>query len=249
MTRWALVLVAVAGCTSTKDTQSSPPRAEPPPVATPVAIDAAAVPVPVDAPVPLDAAVDAPTPDAGVKPKPAKVGCKADAKHCCMPDGRIIAVSGCDPLDGGHGFDRGGDGKCRESFCRCLPGDALIATPRGARRIDTLALGDLVYTADADGHRMSAPIIALASVPFDAAHPIQKVTLGDGRTFRASAGHPLVDGSLVGAVRVGASIDGAIVSEIRTYEIMGPTWDLRPAGPTGTYWADGVHLGSTLRAK
>lgn len=240
----ALVLVAVLGCGSTKDSNSSQPPELPPAPATPPA-DA---PPPVDAPVdaPIDAvAIDgaAPRPDAAVK---SAAGCKADAKHCCMPDGRVVRVSGCDP-DNGHGVDRGGDGKCHETFCRCLPGDALVATPGGDVAIETLAVGDLVYTADRSGRRVVAPIVALASVPFDAAHPIHEVTLSDGRRFRASAGHPLVDGTLVGAITIGAAIDGSFVSEIRTRPIAGPTWDLLPAGTTGTYWADGVRLGSTLR--
>jgi len=248
MSNRVLVLVAMLGCKSTKDSQPSPPRPElpaPAPLAAP--IDA---PEPIDAPIPIDAAViDAARPlDAGIQPTPAKVGCKVDAKHCCLK-GRVIPTSGCDALDGGRGYERSGDGTCRETFCRCLPGDARIATPHGDVPIDALKVGDLVYTADALGRRTPAPILALTSVPFDAAHPIHEVTLSDGRFFRASAGHPLVDGTLVGAVRVGASIDGAIVSEFRTRHIEGPTWDLLPAGPTGTYWADGVHLGSTLRAK
>lgn len=245
MANRALVLVALLGCETPKDTKPSPPAVAPPMAATPDAASVDAAP-PVDAAVPVDAALDASVPDAGVKPKPAKVGCKADAKHCCMPDGRVVATSGCEPLDGGRGYERGGDGKCHETFCRCLPGDALIATPRGDTRVDRLEVGDLVYTADTLGRRIAAPIATLVSVPFEAAHPVHEVTLSDGRSFRASAGHPLVDGTLVGATRTGASVDGATVSGIRTLSLEGPTWDLLPAGPTGTYWADGVHLGSTL---
>jgi hypothetical protein len=72
--------------------------------------------------------------------------------------------------------------------------------------------------------------------------------LADGRELFASPGHPLADGRALGAVTTGDQVDGAtVVSATRVPYGYGRTFDLLPAGPTGTYWADGIALGSTLR--
>jgi len=48
---------------------------------------------------------------------------------------------------------------------------------------------------------------------------------------------------------VGDRVDGATVVAATTVRLTdGGTYDLLPSGPTGTYWADGVLLGSTLFA-
>jgi hypothetical protein len=185
------------------------------------------------------------TPQTGSGSASIRPACTSDATHCCLGDGQVVPTSSCDP-DRGRGQERGGGGFCVETNCRCLPPDALIATPRGDIAIATLHLGDLVWTMDEHGRRLAAPIITLSSTPFTGDHPVHEVTLNDGRVFRASAGHPLVERTLVGGLRVGGHLDGSTVSTIRTRMIRGHTWDLLPAGPTGTYWSDGVQLGSTL---
>lgn len=96
---------------------------------------------------------------------------------------------------------------------------------------------------------LAPPGTRVSTVPFEGEHPVYAVTLADGRTFTASAGHPLADGSLVGGLRVGTHIDGTVVRSIHTRSIRDRTWDILPEGGTGTYWADGVHLGSTLRTR
>lgn len=189
---------------------------------------------------PIDAGIA--TPKRRVKKK-----CVADRQHCCRKDGTLDVVSGCDPMGAGRGVERRPDGTCsQEFFCLCLPNDARIATPAGSRRVSELAVGDLVWTADADGARVAVPIIVHGSVPLATEHPIVEVALADGRTLRASPGHPLVDGTLVGKLRKGDPIDGSTVRAVTTHLELGPTWDLLPAGPTGTYWSDGVRIGSTL---
>jgi len=190
--------------------------------------------------------------DAGTTAAPLDAGsaaraCKADANHCCQADLRIVRV-GCDP-DDGHGNDRGPGGFCQPTGCKCLPGDTRIATPNGDRLVAHLVIGDRVWTADRHGSRVAAPVVAVSSIPFEGEHPVAEIRLDDGRVFEASPGHPLVDGTLVGALQVGARVDGATVRAIRARAIRGRTWDLLPAGDTGTYWADGVRLGSTLHAR
>lgn len=134
-----------------------------------------------------------------------------------------------------------------ECNLKCLPADAAIATPRGLVAVSTLHVGDLVWTATANGTRVAAPLLAVNSIPLRGDHSIALVTLDDGRTLRASSSHPLVDGTLVGAILVGTVVDGARVTAIEALRYRGATWDLLPAGETGTYWADSVRLGSTLR--
>jgi hypothetical protein len=104
-----------------------------------------------------------------------------------------------------------------------------------------------VWTATPAGARIATPLVALHSIPLAGDHAIAIVRLDDGRTLRASSSHPLVDGTLVGTLVVGALVDGARVTAIETLRYRGATWDLLPAGETGTYWADSVRLGSTLR--
>ena len=63
-----------------------------------------------------------------------------------------------------------------------------------------------------------------------------------------SPGHPPADGRLVGELVAGDGYDGArVLSAERVAYAGGATFDILPAGATGTYWANGVLLGSTLR--
>jgi hypothetical protein len=63
-----------------------------------------------------------------------------------------------------------------------------------------------------------------------------------------SPGHPTADGRRVGDLVAGDALDGAhVLSAERMPYLGGATYDILPAGATGTYWANGVLLGSTLR--
>jgi hypothetical protein len=79
------------------------------------------------------------------------------------------------------------------------------------------------------------------------AHAIAIVTLADGRVVRASHGHPLPNGATLGDLAPGDTIDDSPILSIRSEPYSGGhTWDLRPAGPTGTYFVGDVALGTTL---
>ena len=202
------------------------------------------------APPPTGSSTTTPAPPPPPPPKPSGP-CRADAQHCCLPDGRLVVPGGCQPSypDNVHpATRRGDDGSCVQIECylKCLPADAAIATPLGPVAVSRLRVGDLVWTATASGVRVAAPLVAIHSIPVEGDHAIALVTLDDGRTLRASSSHPLVDGTLVGSIVIGARIDGARVTAIDTLRYRGATWDLLPAGETGTYWADSVRLGSTL---
>jgi hypothetical protein len=71
--------------------------------------------------------------------------------------------------------------------------------------------------------------------------------LADGRELWASPGHRTADGRPLGSLSAGDVVDGSKVTlwELVPYSA-GRTYDLLPAGPTATYWADGIPLSSTL---
>jgi hypothetical protein len=73
------------------------------------------------------------------------------------------------------------------------------------------------------------------------------LVLADGRELLASPGHRTADGRPLGSLAAGDVIDGA---KIIRWELVpyadARTYDLLPAGPTGSYWANGIMLSSTL---
>jgi hypothetical protein len=130
----------------------------------------------------------------------------------------------------------------------CLALGTRIATPNGDVAVEDLRIGDVVWTQDARGARVAAPLIAIGSTPVPATHEVVRLALEDGRTTFVSPGHPTADGRLVGDLRAGDVLDGAPVhSTERVRYTAGFTFDVLPAGATGAYWANGVLLGSTLR--
>jgi hypothetical protein len=206
-----------------------------------------------------------PPPPPEPTPPPAAGKCKADANHCCLADGRLVVPGGCQPSYPSGvrpATNRGSDGNCLPIEChlKCLPADAAIATPFGPRPVSALRVGHIVWTATVDGRRIAASLVEVNSRPVRDQHSVIEVTLADGRVFRASPEHPLAmdraagkaaDASdplrAVGSLQIGAPVDGSFVTALRALPYTGATWDILPAGATGTYWSDGVRIGSTLR--
>ena len=129
----------------------------------------------------------------------------------------------------------------------CLARGTTIATPAGEVTVETLQVGDAVWTRDVLGRRVVGAVTKVGSTPVGADHQIVELVLGDGRVVRVSPGHTLPDGRPVSALRAGDTYDGSVVdSAERVAYDGGRTFDLLPSGPTGVYWANGVELGSTL---
>lgn len=132
----------------------------------------------------------------------------------------------------------------------CLARTSLIGTPHGDVRVTEIELGMLVWTADANGTRIAAPVVQVGSVPVPSTHVMVHLRLADGRELLASPGHRTADGRPLGSLVLGEALDG---STITLWELVpyagGRTYDLLPAGPTGTYWADGIQVSSTLAAQ
>src|SRR6202022_4211756 len=69
-----------------------------------------------------------------------------------------------------------------------------------------------------------------------------------GRSVTASPNHPTAGGTPLESLHAGDSLDGAVITTIASEPYHADrTYDLLPAGSTGTYWADGVLLRSTVR--
>jgi len=132
----------------------------------------------------------------------------------------------------------------------CLASWTTIDTPRGGVRVTDLKAGDLVWTLNAAGQRVAAPVLLVTSVQVPAGHEIVHLRLSDGREAWASPGHPTADGRTLGDLRTGDSLDGGLVTLAERVSYRQPaTYDLLPAGATGWYWADGILLGSTLAGR
>jgi hypothetical protein len=129
----------------------------------------------------------------------------------------------------------------------CLAASTRIATPSGAVRVIDVIPGMQVWTADRDGNRVAARVLEVGSMQVPAGHLMVHVVLADGRELLASPGHKTADGRALGSLAAGDPLDG---STIKLWELVpysgDRTYDLLPAGATGTYWANGVLLSSTL---
>ncbi|HTP03041.1 MAG TPA: Hint domain-containing protein [Anaerolineales bacterium] len=130
----------------------------------------------------------------------------------------------------------------------CLAAHTRIDTPRGAVMVEEIKPGDVVWTVDASGMRVAAPVTQVARVPVSLGHILVHVVLDDGRELWASPGHPTADGRRLVQLQPGDRLDGSwvISAEQVAYDGMA-TYDVLPAGPTGYYWADGILMGSTLK--
>jgi len=137
--------------------------------------------------------------------------------------------------------------RAERCYKKCLPGDVLISTPTGTVAVRELRLGDLVWTFDDQGRRLSRKVVRAGATEVGSGHTIVEISLSDGRIVRGSAGHPTA-GGLLGDLRPGSPLDGSTVREVRRRELADVrTYDILPGGETGMYIADGVILGSTFR--
>lgn len=131
----------------------------------------------------------------------------------------------------------------------CLSRGTLIATPNGSIAVEDIRAGMTVWTADTSWTPVVGWVVLAGSTPVPPTHQVVDLLLADGRTLQASVGHPLPDGRRLGGLLPGDIVDGArVVSATLVPYAGGATFDLLPSGPTGTYWANGILLASTLGA-
>jgi hypothetical protein len=134
------------------------------------------------------------------------------------------------------------------NLCRCLPADALIATPNGAKKISSLSIGDQVWSLDEYGQRISQPIKYLRKVATPDDHKLVHLFLDDDRWIKASPMHPDATGRTMSSLNISDCLDGAIIIH-KKWEVYKEafTWDLLPDGDTGLYFANDILMGSTIR--
>jgi hypothetical protein len=131
----------------------------------------------------------------------------------------------------------------------CLAEGTRIATPDGEIAVEDLRAGMLVWTLDDAGRRVALPIERTVRTPVPRGHRVTRLVLEDGRLLIASPGHPARDGRPIGELAIGDTLDGSRVVDRELLVYAQPaTFDILPSGPTGTYWANGVALRSTLPA-
>ncbi|HEY5924785.1 MAG TPA: hypothetical protein VIV11_24060 [Kofleriaceae bacterium] len=138
--------------------------------------------------------------------------------------------------------------RVRQVSChtKCLPPDARIATPSGDVAIRDVRIGTEIWTRDTNGRRVATRVELVNSVEITGEHHVARLELADGRTLTVSPQHPALDG-LVQDFRVGDAYDGSSIVKLDFLRYTGArTYDLRPAGASGIYWADDIPLRSTL---
>ncbi len=139
------------------------------------------------------------------------------------------------------------EGACPE----CLSGNTLIDTPNGQVPVKDLRVGMRVWTALSDvlasGTRQTATVLKTSRTKVPADHKMVRLVLADGRELLASPGHPTADGRPIGTLSSGDLIDGTrvISADLVPYD-EDYTYDILPSEGTGTYWANGILIGSTL---
>jgi hypothetical protein len=103
----------------------------------------------------------------------------------------------------------------------------------------------LVYSIHA-GERRAVRVREAKRLPVSN-HRVVRMTLEDGRTIAISGEHPLANGSKVADVRAGSLIHGVRVLAVEVVPYGGAaTFDILPESDTGTYFAAGMLVGSTM---
>jgi hypothetical protein len=129
----------------------------------------------------------------------------------------------------------------------CLAAATLISTPDGDVRVKEIRPGMLVWTSNLDGARVAVRVLEVGSTQVPTGHQMVHLVLADGRELEASPGHRTADGRPLGSLASGEPLDGSTITHWELVPYSGDrTYDLLPAGPTGTYWANGILLSSTL---
>lgn len=127
----------------------------------------------------------------------------------------------------------------------CASPDTAVATPSGDRAIASLRVGDPILSVD-HGRVVAVPIAAVHRTRVES-HRVVHVELANGSILEISALHPTADGRTFGELRNGDSLGGVRVESARTVAYAHPfTYDVLPASDSGTYFAGGVLIGSTL---
>ena len=165
--------------------------------------------------------------------------CCNPGELCCSVPGPIGEMLQCAPLTP--------EGTCPKGClqCKCTSPETPIATPSGDRPIAELAPGDFVYSVHEQAI-VAVPILRVSKVPaYD--HHVVRVVLDSGAVLEISPGHPTADGRTFAELEPGGALDGVPIVAVRAVPYAyDRTYDLLPDSDTGTYFAGGALIGSTL---
>lgn len=132
-----------------------------------------------------------------------------------------------------------------ECMVVCASPDTPIETPDGERPISALRVGDLVYSVDGNAIR-AVPVARTRRVPVQH-HHVLRIVLDDGSELEISPLHPTADGRPLSALVVGDVLGERRVASMALVPYThDATYDILPASSTGTYFAKGALMGSTL---
>ena len=130
--------------------------------------------------------------------------------------------------------------------CVCASPTTPVATPVGDRPIADLEVGDLVYSID-HGSLAVVPIKRVHRQPVTGSHRVVELKLAHGATLKISPRHPTADGRHFADLGAGDVVDGVRVLGARLVDYDLPfTYDILPDSDSGTYFAGGTLIGSTL---
>lgn len=185
--------------------------------------------------------------------KPCEATC-GDAGACCGTECCTTGQLCCDPqgpIDTGpHCTEPSETGTCQMGcapLCKCTSPDTPIATPTGERAMASLRVGDLVYSVDAGGIR-AVPIARINRISVSH-HEVVRVKLANGTVLEISGTHPTADGRDFNALRAGDELGHVAIVGVERAPYSYPfTYDILPSSSTGTYFAGGALIGSTLAA-
>lgn len=130
---------------------------------------------------------------------------------------------------------------------KCLSRGSMIDTPEGEIPVEDMKIGMPVWTINEAGVRIAATVQQVISVPVPPNHQVVRIKLENGRVLVASPEHPLANGQTIGELRPGELVNGMKILHTELVPYTDEyTYDVLPSGPTGSYWANGVLLNSTL---
>jgi hypothetical protein len=103
-----------------------------------------------------------------------------------------------------------------------------------------------VYSVDHDAI-VAVPVVRMGRTPVTS-HHVVRIELSDGSVLEMSPGHRIGNGLPFGDLRAGMAIDAqrAVVSAELVPYTHQATYDILPASSSGTYYAAGVLIASTL---
>ena len=163
--------------------------------------------------------------------------CDLSQLCCVVPAGPVGPPQCTDPVDGT--CPPGNPGAI------CAHPDTPVATPSGDRAISSLRAGDLVYSVD-QGAIVAVPISRVSHRAVRD-HVVVRVHLDTGAVLSISPPHPTADGRSFAELRPGDELMGVTVLFVERVAYDAPfTHDILPRSETGSYFAGGALIGSSL---